>query len=123
MVDHVKFIGVVSPARFFDDSVETMQRILIDFQHFVVRDAVLFRIKVVQVSEHETTCVSNATVGITELPQYIFRNANIVPVIGCRHPETQYFRTIFIDYFLGCNDISNRFGHFAAIGIHHESMG
>ena len=101
---------------------QTMQNPAFEFWQFIVRN--FFSLgKAVKIAKQEAQCIAQTTIDIRMTLDDFMADAQIVMIVRAYHPQTQDIGTKLVDDVIWRNNVAERFRHFAAIAIKHETMG
>ena len=99
-----------------------MQHQPVQLGHVGLRDAVAC-FKMGQGAEHPADGVAQLAIGLDEGLQDLRPDAQIIGIIGGRHPEPQDVRAGILDDALRRDHVAERLRHFLALLVENEAMG
>ncbi len=114
------FVGLQYVSGFFLQPVEQPP---IDVLQLIGPEHVGFWIEIPEVSKHEPDGVSDLSIGINELIEYLLGDANINGIIGRHGPEPDDICSVLLYYLLRCNGISQGLAHLFALTIDCKAVG
>ena len=116
------FILIIACTGSLDNTVEFHKSILIKFFKLFVRNNILIGIKIIEVAEAISCCVSDLSVVIADLLKNFGADTNIGMIICACYPKSENVGTVLVNNFLWVHAVSERLGHLSALAVNSPAV-
>ncbi len=123
VINGVKFVSFISRQHLLLQLMQLVEGPAVQLFKFSIIYGHGRRFKIIKVGQEKPEGIPDAAIGFHQPRQNFPGDADVVTIILGRDPEAQDFRPIFLDHFIGSDDVAGRLGHFLAGPVHHKTMG